>query len=118
VLDNGAGLARDARVSAGNLAALLSTAWKSPYMPEFVSSLAIIGEDGTVKKRLRHGEATGRAHLKTGTLRDVRAMAGYVTGASGKRYIVVFLLNNEKADEKAGALRYFDDALVAWLARR
>lgn len=118
VLDNGAGLAREARVSAGDLAALLGAAWKSPYMPEFVSSLAILGEDGTVKKRLRHGEATGRAHLKTGTLRDVRAMAGYVTGASGKRYVVVFLLNNEKADEKAGALRYFDDALVAWLARR
>ncbi|WP_026349937.1 D-alanyl-D-alanine carboxypeptidase/D-alanyl-D-alanine-endopeptidase [Bordetella sp. FB-8] len=118
VLGNGAGLSRRARVSADDLAALLTAAWKSPYMPEFVSSLAILGEDGTVKKRLRHDEATGRAHLKTGTLRDVRAMAGYVTGASGKRYIVVCLVNNEKADEKAGALRYFDNALVAWLAQR
>lgn len=118
VLGNGAGLSRRARVSADDLAALLAAAWKSPYMPEFVSSLAILGEDGTVKKRLRHDEATGRAHLKTGTLRNVRAMAGYVTGASGKRYIVVCLVNNEKADEKAGALRYFDNALAAWLARR
>ena len=118
VLDNGSGLSRAARVSADDLAALLGAAWKSPYMPEYVSSLAIVGEDGTVKKRLRHGEATGRAHLKTGTLRDVRAMAGYVTSTSGKRYIVVCLINNEKADEKAGALRSFADALVAWLARR
>jgi D-alanyl-D-alanine carboxypeptidase/D-alanyl-D-alanine-endopeptidase (penicillin-binding protein 4) len=114
VLDNGAGLARQARVSANDLAALLRTAWNSPYMPEFMSSLAIVGEDGTVKKRLRNGAATGRAHLKTGSLRDVRSIAGYVTGASGKRYIVVCIVNNEKA----AAVRSFDDALVAWLARR
>ncbi|HEY0294607.1 MAG TPA: D-alanyl-D-alanine carboxypeptidase/D-alanyl-D-alanine-endopeptidase [Bordetella sp.] len=114
VLDNGAGLAREARVSADSLAALLRTAWSSPYMPEYVASLAIIGEDGTVRKRLRDGAAAGRAHLKTGSLRDVRAIAGYVTGVSGKRYIVVCIVNHEQA----AAVRSFDDALVDWLARR
>jgi D-alanyl-D-alanine carboxypeptidase/D-alanyl-D-alanine-endopeptidase (penicillin-binding protein 4) len=114
VIDNGSGLARTARVSANSLAALLRSAWNSPYMPEFVSSLAIIGEDGTVKKRLRDSAASGRAHLKTGSLRDVRAMAGYVAGASGKRYIVVSIVNHEQAS----AVRSFDDALVDWLARR
>ncbi len=52
------------------------------------------------------------AHLKTGSLRDVRAIAGYVLGASGKRYVVVSIVNHEQA----AAVRSFNDALVAWLA--
>lgn len=114
VLDNGAGLSRAARVSADSLASLLTVAWNSPYMPEFMSSLAISGVDGTVRLRMRGGDAQGKAHLKTGTLANVRAMAGYVLGASGKRYVVVSIVNNEQAD----AVRAFDDALVSWLADR
>ncbi len=113
-IDNGAGLARDARLTATGLAQMLGVAWRSPLMSEFVSSLAISGTDGTVKRRLRDGEVKGMAHLKTGTLRDSRALAGYVLGASGKRYIVVSLLN----DEHSGSVRSFDDALIEWLAAR
>lgn len=83
VLDNGAGLSRQAAVSADSLASLLDVAWRSPWMPEFLSSLAIVGVDGTVRRRLQNKQAQGRAHLKTGSLRDVRAIAGYVSGASG-----------------------------------
>jgi len=114
VLDNGAGLSRRAAVSAASLAQMLARAWSTPLMPEYVSSLAILGVDGTVRRRLRDDEARGMAHLKTGSLRDVRAIAGYVMGASGKRYVVVSLVNHERAQ----AVRAFDDALVAWLASR
>jgi len=114
VLDNGSGLARNAAVSAGSLAQLLTQAWDTPLMPEYLSSLAILGVDGTVRRRLRNGDAQGRAHLKTGSLRDVRAIAGYVLGASGKRYVVVSLVN----DDRATAVRSFDDALIDWLASR
>ena len=112
VLDNGAGLSRDAAVSAGSLAQLLTHAWDTPLMPEYLSSLAILGVDGTVRRRLRNGEAQGMAHLKTGSLRDVRAIAGYVMGASGKRYVVVCIVNHEQAR----AVQPFDDALIDWLA--
>lgn len=114
VIDNGAGLSRDARLTAQGLSEMLGAAWRSPLMPEFISSLAISGVDGTVRRRLRNGEAKGMAHLKTGTLRDVRALAGYVLGASGKRYIVVSIAN----DENSGKVRAFDDALITWLAER
>lgn len=114
VIDNGAGLAREARVSAESLAALLMHAWTSPYMPEFMSSLAISGVDGTVRRRLRGKDGEGMAHLKTGSLRDVRAIAGYVLGASGKRYIVVSIVNHEQA----AAVRSFNDALIGWLAEQ
>lgn len=114
VLDNGAGLSRNAAVSADSLAAMLEVAWRSPWMPEYLSSLAIVGIDGTVRRRLRNDVAQGRAHLKTGSLRDVRAIAGYVVGVSGKRYIVVSIVNHAEAEK----VRAFDDALVAWLAGR
>src|SRR3546814_18918414 len=84
------------------------------FRSEFVSSLAIAGVDGTVKRRLRNGDAHGMAHLKTGTLRDARALAGYVLGVSGKRYILVSIANGERS----AAVRSFDDALVNWLAAR
>lgn len=113
-LDNGAGLSREGRLTAQGLGGMLETAWRSPLMPEFVSSLAISGVDGTVRRRMRNGEAKGMAHLKTGSLRDVRALAGYVLGASGKRYILVGFVNH---DNSASA-RSFYDALVSWLAAR
>lgn len=109
---NGAGLAREGRLTAGGLAGMLDTVWRSPLMPEFISSLSISGMDGTMRRRLRNDGTRGAAHLKTGTLRDACSLAGYVLGKSGKRYIVVSFVN----DDRAGAARAFDDAVIAWLA--
>jgi len=113
-IENGSGLSRVGRVSAASLAAMLNTAWSSPRMPEFVSSLAIAGEDGTMRWRLRNNNARGAAHLKTGTLRDSSAIAGYVNSASGKRYLVVAMVNHPKAY----ATRGFADSVVAWVSQR
>src|SRR5690606_16299099 len=97
VVGNGSGLSRNGRITAAGLGSMLNTAWHSPLMPEFISSLAIAGVDGTVRRRLRDDDVRGMAHLKTGTLRDARALAGYVLGASGKRYILVSLVNSDQA---------------------
>lgn len=112
LIENGSGLSRDERITASGLAGMLDTAWRSSFMPEYMSSLAIAGVDGTMRRRLRDDEVRGAAHLKTGTLRDARALAGYVLGASGKRYIIVSLANG---DQSLG-INPFHDALVAWLA--
>ena len=95
VIDNGAGLSREARVSADSLASMLTVAWNSPVMPEYISSLAIAGVDGTVRRRLKGDGTQGMAHLKTGSL-HVRSIAGYVLGASGKRYVLVSMVNHEQ----------------------
>ncbi|MGD9773921.1 D-alanyl-D-alanine carboxypeptidase/D-alanyl-D-alanine endopeptidase [Diaphorobacter sp.] len=108
VVDNGAGLSRDARLSARALARMLQQAWASPVMPEFVASLPIAGVDGTLRRR--QGPATGFAHLKTGALRDVSALAGYVHAASGRRYVLVAVVNHPHA----AAARPAMDALVDW----
>ena len=109
VIDNGSGLSRDSRLSARLLARLLQVAWASPVMPELMSSLPVSGIDGTLK---RSRATLGRAHLKTGSLRDVNGVAGYVLSNSGRRYVVVAIVNHANA----GGARPTFDALVQWAA--
>lgn len=111
VVDNGAGLSRDTRISAQSLARLLQAAWASPVMPELLASLPITGVDGTLRRS--QSRAVGAAHLKTGSLRDVLAIAGYVHAASGRRYVLVAIVNHPNA----GAARPALDALIDWTAR-
>jgi D-alanyl-D-alanine carboxypeptidase/D-alanyl-D-alanine-endopeptidase (penicillin-binding protein 4) len=110
-LDNGAGLSREARISAQALARLLLTAYRSPLMPELMSSLPITGVDGTLKRS--RSLPQGSAHLKTGSLRDVSAVAGYVHTASGRRYVLVAIANHPNAS----AARPAFEALIEWAAR-
>ena len=112
VLDNGSGLSRSERISADGLAQLLLAAWQSPVMPELMSSLPLAGVDGTLRKRLGESAAAGRAHLKTGYLEGVRAIAGYVLDRSQRRWVVVFLINDAKARQGKPAI----DALLDWVA--
>jgi D-alanyl-D-alanine carboxypeptidase/D-alanyl-D-alanine-endopeptidase (penicillin-binding protein 4) len=109
LIDNGSGLSRDGRASAALLARLLQVAWEGPAMPELMSSLPVSGVDGTMR---RAKGALGRAHLKTGSLRDVVGIAGYVLSGSGRRYVVVALVNHPNANAGRPAL----DALVQWVA--
>ena len=113
-IENGSGLSRRERISAGSLNRLLLDAWKSPVMAEFVSSMPIVGIDGTMKKRLNGSEATGRAHIKTGTLDSVKTAAGYALDAQGRRYAVTFFINHPKAQAGGPAI----DALISWVAQR
>ncbi len=113
-IENGSGLSRRERISADSLNRLLLDAWKNPVMPEFISSLPIVGIDGTMKKRLNGSQATGRAHIKTGTLDGVKTAAGYALDAQGRRYAVTFLINHPQAQAGSAAI----DALLVWVAQR
>lgn len=111
VLDNGSGLSRRERISAGNLARLLAAAWKSAVMPELVSSLPLAAVDGTMKKRLNGNGLAGQAHIKTGTLDGVKTIAGYVLDKNGHQQIVVFFVNHPNAR----AAQTAQDALLTWV---
>lgn len=113
VVENGSGLSRSERISANTLAAILGQAWKSAVMPEFMSSLPVLGVDGTFRRRLRSEPVAGQAHIKGGTLNDVRAIAGYVLDAQGRRWIVVFMVQHPNAALAQSA----QDALLKWLAQ-
>ena len=111
LMDNGSGLSRNERISAQALARMLQTAYLSPLMPELVSSLPITGIDGTLRRN--RSRAYGSAHLKTGSLRDVVAVAGYVHAASGRRQVLVAIINHANA----GAARPALDALLEWAVK-
>jgi D-alanyl-D-alanine carboxypeptidase/D-alanyl-D-alanine-endopeptidase (penicillin-binding protein 4) len=108
--DNGSGLSRQERISAAQLTRLLQYAWASPLMPEFIASLPVAGVDGTARRAAAGPGAAGLAHLKTGSLRDVAGVAGYVHAADGRRYVLVAIANHPDA----AAIRPVVDALVAW----
>ena len=110
-LENGSGLSRIERISPAHLAQLLQAAWGSTVMPEFVSSLPVVAADGTMRKRLRGERVAGQAHIKTGLLSDARSIAGYVLDRSGRRWVVVMLVNHPRAPEADAAI----DALLEWV---
>ena len=112
VLENGSGLSREERVSAATLAALLRSAWSSGLMPEIAASMPLFAVDGTFEER-PPGDAAGRAHVKGGTLTGVQSIAGYVADRSGRRWIVVMVINHPNANAAQDAL----DALVDWVSR-
>jgi D-alanyl-D-alanine carboxypeptidase/D-alanyl-D-alanine-endopeptidase (penicillin-binding protein 4) len=110
VIENGSGLSRTDRISAGRLAALLDVLYKRGTMPEFMASLSLVGQDGTYRRR---GIPEGLvAHLKSGTLNDVRATAGYLLDRRGRRWVVALLLQHGNAPAAAGV----QEALMNWLA--
>lgn len=118
VIDNGAGLSRNERISAANLVRLLKAAWGSAVMPEFIASLPIVAVDGTMKKRLNEvpangegGSIKGQAHIKTGSLDGVKSMAGYVLDKNGRRWALAFMVNHPNAAQS----RLAQDALLEWL---
>jgi D-alanyl-D-alanine carboxypeptidase/D-alanyl-D-alanine-endopeptidase (penicillin-binding protein 4) len=111
VLENGSGLSRAERISARNLGLLLLTSFKSPVMPEFLASLPLTAVDGTMKKRLWDAGVAGQAHIKTGSLTGVRAIAGYVLDARGRRLVVVSIVNHANAVNAEAA----QDALLDWV---
>ena len=111
VLENGSGLSRDERISAYDMARLLQQALASNVGPVLIDSLPILGVDGTLRNRLTRANAAGNAYLKTGTLADVRALAGYVDALNGERYVVVAYINHPNASGAQEA----HDALMQWV---
>ncbi len=110
VIDNGSGLSRESRLSAKLLARMLQAAYAGPAMPELMSSLPVSGIDGTLRRA--RNAATGRAHLKTGSLKDVAGVAGYVLSHGGRRHVLVAIINHPNANAARPAL----EALVQWAA--
>jgi D-alanyl-D-alanine carboxypeptidase/D-alanyl-D-alanine-endopeptidase (penicillin-binding protein 4) len=113
VLDNGSGLSRTTRISARSLGRLLGSAFASPTMPQFLSSLSIAGVDGTMRKRFKRGALKGRAHIKTGTIRGATGIAGYLQDKGGQRWILVSLINNPRLQTWRG--KAVENALLTWV---
>ncbi len=111
-IENGSGLSRSARVTAKSLANLLNHAYKH-YGQRWMNTLSIAGIDGTIHNRFKYSTVFGRAWMKTGTIKGVKNIAGYVEGASGQRYVVVVLVNDRHAHSYGAKLA---NRVIEWVA--
>ncbi len=112
-VDLGSGQSREERGKPRAMVQLLRNAWHAQGAQAFVNSLPIAGVDGTLAHRMLSNPATGQAFLKTGTLRDTRALAGYVRSRSGTVYAVTAIVNHPEAARARSVL----DAFIAWVAK-
>jgi serine-type D-Ala-D-Ala carboxypeptidase/endopeptidase (penicillin-binding protein 4) len=110
VVENGSGLSRHERISALHLSWLLEDAFHGKVMPEIMASLPIYGLDGSLIHR-DDPTLVGVAHLKTGSLENVRSLAGYLVDAKGRYWTIVLMINAPKANETKAA----QDALLSWI---
>ena len=115
LVDNGSGLSRTGRIAPAQMAGVLQAMQQSPWAPEFQSSLPIVALDGTMRKRLLNSPAAARARIKTGTLKNVVAIAGYVPDANNQLCVVVAMINSDLVGNGNG--RAAVDALIEWVAR-
>lgn len=114
VMENGSGLSRIERISVRHLGDLLYAAYKAPTMPEFMASLSIVGVDGTARNRLKKSEVAARAHIKTGSLRDVSAIGGYLLDRKDRRHVVALAINHPHSSNARPVI----DALLNWLYKK
>jgi serine-type D-Ala-D-Ala carboxypeptidase/endopeptidase (penicillin-binding protein 4) len=112
-LENGSGLSRSERITPWQLAQMLAVAHRSPYASDLQMSLPTAGVDGTMRNRLKDSPATGWARLKTGSLRNVASLAGFVVDPQGRPWAVAMMINHDDAGKARAAL----DALVDSFAR-
>ncbi|PWF39098.1 D-alanyl-D-alanine carboxypeptidase/D-alanyl-D-alanine endopeptidase [Massilia glaciei] len=116
VLENGSGLSRLERISARQLGGVLQAGLRSIWAPEYMASLPIVAMDGTMRRRLPDSPAAWRARLKSGSVNNVVAVAGYVPDMAGQQHVVVAMVNSPNAGRGRGGAVL--DALVDWVARR
>jgi serine-type D-Ala-D-Ala carboxypeptidase/endopeptidase (penicillin-binding protein 4) len=105
-MQDGSGLSRSDVLTPHEMTSLLAAMDRHPRAAAFRETLPIAGRDGTLKNRMRGGAGDGRVVAKTGTLRQVNALAGYVTTRSGSRLAFVAVANHHTAAASAatGAL--------------
>ena len=113
VLENGSGLSRAERISARSLGQLLLAAFRSPVMPELLASLPVAAVDGTMKKRLSGADVAGQAHIKTGSLSGVRAIAATCWTVRGGAWSWFSSSTRERRQYAGGAGR-----AVRWIYHR
>ncbi len=113
-LVDGCGLSRRNRLTPAAAVRVLTQMVLTPQYPAFYNALPIAGRDGTLRKRLIGTLAEGNAHAKTGTMRGISCLTGYVTTHAGERLVFAIFVNGYQTG--ATAARDMQDGIVSYLA--
>lgn len=92
-LDDGSGLSRSSLVTPAALVALLRHMDAHPHREAFLDSLPLAGRDGSLRQRFRGTSLEGNLRAKTGSLRYVHTLSGFLTNTSGQRLVFAAMLN-------------------------
>ena len=98
-VENGAGLSRKTYINADTLLEIMDKIYEHPYMPEMLSSLSVLNEDGTLEKKMPFSKVKKNGHFKTGSLKNVSAIAGYFVDKDKNKKILIFLMNDKEANK-------------------
>lgn len=115
LLEDGSGLGRSSLVTANATVALLKHMSSHRHAQTFIQALPVAGVDGTLKARMREPGVFKNVRAKTGSLRHVNTLSGYLTTAAGERLAFSILLNNNANPEAKVAADV--DAIPALLVR-
>ncbi|MBP5190094.1 MAG: D-alanyl-D-alanine carboxypeptidase/D-alanyl-D-alanine-endopeptidase [Bacteroidales bacterium] len=93
-LEDGSGLSVRNRVTSDFVCRFLADVAKTNYFDDFLKSLPLAGEHGTVKNMLNGLPSNVQVSMKTGSMTGVRAYAGYVTTSKGERFCFSVIAND------------------------
>jgi serine-type D-Ala-D-Ala carboxypeptidase/endopeptidase (penicillin-binding protein 4) len=110
--DEGSGLSRNNLTTANASVALLQFMAKHPAAAAWEESLPVAGVDGTLRRRMKNTAAFANVHAKTGTLRWVNALSGYVTNAAGEKLVFSLMLNRYDSAPNRKRTDELDDIAV------
>tara|TARA_B110000008_G_scaffold209723_1_gene208549 strand:- start:132 stop:596 length:465 start_codon:yes stop_codon:yes gene_type:complete len=108
-LQNGAGLSRNSVLTSEQLLLLMEKIYHDPLMPEMLSSFPISGVDGTLKRRMNYSTFKKSAHFKTGSMRNINAIAGFLLDKNKEMKIFIFIMNDLTAKDS----HRLQEALIA-----
>ena len=112
LLEEGSGLSRGALVTPNATIELLRFMHRHRFTATFKECLPVAGVDGTLRGRMKGTAAFRNARAKTGTLRHVNTLSGYVMTAAGEQLAFSLMLNNYAGQGARAAL----DTIVVMLA--
>lgn len=116
VFEEGSGLSRRNVVTPNAVVSLLQFMSRHRWWDVYRYSLPVAGVDGTLKTRLKDAPAAGNVRAKTGTLRFVNALSGYVTSAAGERLVFSIMVNNHYNEDRSTPAREAIDQIATLLA--
>lgn len=112
IVRDGSGMSRDNRVSPSTMTRWLAAIANDPAIaPTFIHSLPKPGE-GTLERRFKNNRPKNELRAKSGYIRNVRTLSGYVIDERGRAVAFSILANDVPAGEEDQAALQLHEQIV------
>lgn len=113
-LADGSGLSRHNQISPEALVATLQAMAQHPDASVYRASLSVAGISGTLRHRLQNSRVQGSLQGKTGALRSVATLSGYLERSDAST--LVFSLMANHFETSLASVQQAMDQIIEWLA--